>query len=79
MNATTPATLLAHLSIHEVKAARGVADAIKAINDIDFTPSVAAHICAVLSARITGGSWSHFEEAARAIECLDDAHDALTD
>lgn len=63
----------------DTTASRKACDAIKAIADIDFTPGVAAQIAAVLSAKVTGAGWSHFDGVPAAIQGLDDAHDLLTE
>jgi len=42
-----------------------------------FTEEVAAHLCSVLSARISVSNWSHTDAAERAAGVLDDLHDDL--
>jgi hypothetical protein len=61
----------------DVAAARAVVAALKAIPGYAFTPIVAGHIAAALSAAVTSSGWSHFEHASEAVGFLDDAHDTL--
>jgi len=62
----------------DVAAFRPIQDAINRTSAIDFTPALVSQICAVLSNRISGASWSHFPEAVSAMEKLDDASDELS-
>jgi cobalamin biosynthesis protein CbiD len=61
----------------DVAASRSTVAALNSIRAIDFSPAVAAQICAVLSSRIAGASWGHFPEAIDAVDMLDGAHDTL--
>lgn len=68
----------ARIKAQDITSARFAAAAIKAIG-ADFTPAVAAQLCAVLSSQIASSGWGHWTEAIDASECLDSAHDRLTD
>ena len=69
----------ARIQAQDVAASRPAVAAIKAISAIDFTPAVAAQLCAVLSNRIEASSWSHFPEAVTAMELLDSCVDGLAE
>lgn len=71
--------LIARQMRDDVAVSRPVVAALWNIAAIDFTPLVAAHIAAVLSAKVAGSPWAHFEKAANAVQSLDDAHDLLED
>lgn len=71
------AEAIAKAIAQDVTAARGAADDIKAIAEIDFTPAVAAQLAAVLAGRVGKASWSHFEGVEDILASLDSAVDGL--